>query len=288
MQMNAAYGPDSSATETPQARITSAVILCFNSARHIRGCVDSIADAYDMAGIPGDIWVVNNGSVDGSGIALAELQARHGDRLTVIESPENLGTTRSRNLALRRSRGENVLVMDADATIPAETLKHLLKRMRDDPSIGIVVPKLLYPDGRYQLSTDEFPTLWRKLERLLFLRSLENASQGPETGTDVDYAISAVWLVRRQVFSDIGELDEQIFYSPEDVDFCVRVWLGGYRIHYDPSVTAFHDAQELSRAKRLSRFTLAHIVGLAYYFRKHRYLFSTRRLRKRISAARRP
>ena len=88
--------------------------------------------------------------------------------------------------------------------------------------------------------------------------------------------------MRRSLLDAVGLLDERIFYSPEDVDYCVRVWKAGYKIVYEPSATAVHDAQEISRGKKLSRFTVSHARGLAYYFLKHRYLLSRKRLYRRL------
>jgi len=85
----------------------------------------------------------------------------------------------------------------------------------------------------------------------------------------------------------VGPLDERFFYAPEDADFCLSIWLAGYRILYVPQVHAIHDAQELSRRGLFNRFTLHHLVGLARYFLKHRYVFSTKRLRRRIDQAQR-
>jgi len=81
----------------------------------------------------------------------------------------------------------------------------------------------------------------------------------------------------------VGLLDEKIFYSPEDVDYCIRVWKAGFDIRYLPKYEIIHDAQEISRAKgiRINFFTLSHIKGLLYLFLKHRYLFSGKKFSKR-------
>src|SRR5690606_30425379 len=88
----------------------------------------------------------------------------------------------------------------------------------------------------------------------------------------VDYAISAFWLVRRSLYAALGGLDEKIFYAPEDVDFCLRVWRSGHSVVYVPSVTVVHHTQEISRGFALNRAKLNHVKGLLYYFLKHRYI----------------
>ena len=137
----------------------SAVVLSFNSLRYIKTCVESLMNSYAECGVQGDVFVVDNGSVDGSVQALKSLQDRFGDALHVEYLPHNTGTTRSRNLALRQCTGQSVLILDSDAYMNAPALKELLAYQAQHPEAGLVAPKLTYPDGRFQLSVDVFPTI---------------------------------------------------------------------------------------------------------------------------------
>ena len=259
----------------------SAIILSFNSSRTLEVCLRSLAAAL---GEDDEIWVVENGSTDGSVAILRRLEAELPALIRAIYCPVNTGTTVSRNMALRRATGRLLLVMDSDVTVPAGLLPVLIQRVEADGGIGILAPQLVYGHGGPQLSTDRFPTIGRKLTRLFRLKAMERRlpPEG-EIDRDVDYAISAFWLLRRDVLERVGLFDENIFYSPEDVDYCLRVWLAGYRVVFTPVVTAIHDAQEVSR--RLSIFALRHAAGLIYYFAKHRYAFSLGRLYRRLGVA---
>ncbi len=263
----------------------SAVVLSFNSRRYIETCVLSLLRSYEECGLQGEILVVENGSHDGSVEILQSLQQRCGAALDVIYQPHNTGTTRSRNLALRKAKGKAVLILDSDAYMNAEALQGMLQYLRDNGRVGLVAPRLTYPDGRFQLSVDTFPTVARKLQRLWSLRELEQRVPPAAAGA-VDYAISACWLLDKRAIEATGLLDERIFYSPEDVDYCIRVWKAGYEVHYLPEVTVVHDAQEISRPKGLgiNKFTIRHAKGLAYLFFKHRYGLSTRNLHAAIAS----
>lgn len=272
------------ATQTTPPRQVSAVILSFNSRHHIEQCVRSLIKALaDMPG-PSEVWVVENGSSDDSARILRVLEREFAPTLRVIYNERNLGTTVSRNQALRRATGHYILVMDSDAWVEAPTLKSLIHTLERDVHCGIVAPRLEYPDGRFQLSTDTFPTLFRKLHRLMALRKLEVGAKPLTEPRSVDYAISALWLFRRSLLEEVGLLDENIFYSPEDVDFCLRTWKAGYKVMYDPRVKAVHDAQELSRKKKLNGFATRHAKGLVYLFWKHGYCLGLRRLYRQIDA----
>jgi GT2 family glycosyltransferase len=90
-----------------------------------------------------------------------------------------------------------------------------------------------------------------------------------KTERDVDTAISACWFIRREHWDKVGDLDEMIFYAPEDLDYSVRVWKAGFRILYYPQFTVLHHTQQITHRKPLSSSSLSHVRGLLYYYLKH-------------------
>lgn len=257
----------------------SCVILSYNSARCIQKCLGSLVEAISKLGMDAEIWVVENGSSDGSPGLIASIAQKH-PLVRSIGLDKNYGTTASRNRALSKSTGKQILVLDSDAYITAEALEGLSSYLAANPKVGLVAPKLIYPDGRPQLSVDQFPTVPRKIERVIRLRQMERMQIQDQTA-EVDYAISACWMLTRQAVDAVGLFDEAIFYAPEDVDYCLRIWKAGFRIVYQPSCVVIHDAQERSRKLIPNRFTWLHLQGLAYYFYKHKYFWSAKRLRER-------
>jgi GT2 family glycosyltransferase len=67
----------------------------------------------------------------------------------------------------------------------------------------------------------------------------------------------------------VGYLDEKIFYSPEDIDYALRVWLAGYCVLYYPALTVLHHTQQITHKKPLSKTSISHFFGLVYYYRQH-------------------
>lgn len=267
----------------------SLVILTHNSATHIDACLGSLLHNGPGSELD-EVLVVDNGSTDGTAAILNTYIDRHGPQMSVLWQSENIGTTRSRNLALRKARGQYIGVIDSDTVTPPNTLNSLLGILEKDETIGIVSPELVFPDGRVQLSADVFPTIPRKIQRYFRLRTLEaNASARPtEDLIPVDYAISAFWIMGRGTVGRVGLFDENIFYAPEDADYCFRVWTGGLRVVQAKSVRAVHDARELSRSGRLNRASIEHIRGLVYFFRKHRYCLSLKRVYPRMPLRHKP
>ena len=96
----------------------------------------------------------------------------------------------------------------------------------------------------------------------------------------VGYLLSACWLMKPLLLEKVGLFDEEIFYAPEDVEFCIRVWKKGLRVMHCPKAKILHHWQRLSRKRLFSIHNYKHIKGLFYMFIKHRYCFSNKKIRK--------
>ena len=253
----------------------SAIILSWNSQFHIRECLTSLFLSLSNELESFEIFIVDNGSKDQSKEIVGDIVSNHPEIIKPIYLDSNTGTTYSRNLALKQAAGEYILILDSDVVVPQGIFTRLLDILNESPRVGMVVPMLVYRNGNFQKSTDDFPTLFTKLRRYFLLKNIEqNESKG--VGSDnqlVDYAISAFWLLKKEVVENVGRLDEGIFYAPEDVDYCLRIWQAGYKIVYVPSIKVMHDAQEISRGFKLNKAFWEHLKGLSYYFVKHRYCF---------------
>ncbi|HQP57151.1 MAG TPA: glycosyltransferase [Syntrophorhabdus sp.] len=255
----------------------SFIILTWNSARYIDTCLQSVIDDTLDASYSFEIFIVDNGSCDETRNIVQQYKNKYPESIKPIYLEKNTGTTYSRNLALKKASGRYIVIMDSDIRMQNGAMNELIKTLESDSRLGLVVPALRYPSGNLQKSTDRFPTLPSKLMRYFFLKLMEsrqNQSSGSADGIGlIEYAISAFWLLRREVVEQVGYLDEKIFYAPEDVDYCMRVWKKGYWIAINHDVNIIHDAQEISRGFKINQATIHHIRGLIYYFSKHKYLF---------------
>lgn len=261
----------------------SVVVLTFNSQAYIEKCLNSLVDVFEEMVNTYEIFVIDNGSNDDSRKLIKNVRLTRNANIKLTEFDHNTGTTVSRNVGLKQAQGRYVIIMDSDAYANTDAVAGLRKYLDAHPRCGMAVPKLIYPDGRFQLSTDKFPTIQRKAQRFLFLKKIEKNDIELNRGVHkVDCAISAFWMFPKRVMDEVGLLDENIFYSPEDVDYCLRIWSEGYEIDYLPEFSIVHDAQEISRGFKVNWFTFLHIKGLFYYFIKHRYCFNLNRLYKRI------
>jgi len=86
---------------------------------------------------------------------------------------------------------------------------------------------------------------------------------------DVDFAIGACQLVRREVFEAAGGFDEEYFYGPEDVDFCLRLREGGLRIVQVADAGCHHPPRRRNRAV-FTRRGMRHATAVARHLWRHR------------------
>lgn len=262
----------------------SFIILTWNSQAYIEKCMDSLFSALAQTDFHYHIYITDNGSTDATPEILQTLKSDFPSAVTLFMLDRNMGTTYSRNLGLKKADSRYICIMDSDVEVLPDTIDVLAAFLEKDSRAGLVVPKIVYPNGRLQKSTDRFPTMGRKVYRYFFLKKMEAVEHlkgASETPVSVDYAISAFWLLKKSVTDHTGLLDENIFYSPEDVDYCLRIWKSGYTIQYNPQVRVVHHTQEISRGLKINSAFFNHIKGLVYLFLKHRYCFFPPALRTR-------
>jgi len=224
-----------------------------------------------------EIFVVDNGSSDNTCTVLRELSKE----VKLFRLEKNYGTTYSRNIALKECTGDFVVVMDSDIMIRNLQWGHILCAFHE--GIGLVAPRLYLPDGSIQQSVKKFPRFHWRLKKLLkiFLgiQVIDNELYPDlETIRYPDIAISAFWVLRREALNAVGLFDEHIFYSPEDVDYCVRLWKKGFAISYVREGNILHHTQRITHKNPISFIAFTFVLNFIYYFLKHDYFFSTGKL----------
>lgn len=273
--------------------LISVIILTWNSEEYINKCIRSVFKDATSSNIKTEVIVIDNGSLDGTYEMLKNLQREY-PNIEIIKLDKNYGTTVTRNMGIIKSKGKYIFVLDSDTVLLPGVLPELIKTIEEGERIGIAAPRLIFPDETIQKSCKRFPTAKIKIYKFLPILKLRNIAekeevydravyqQGFTKVIEVDVCCSAAWMINREAINEIGLLDEKIFYSPEDVDYCVRIWLSKWKIIYNPKVKVVHYSQRLSY-KKIS-IALLHIKGLLYFFRKHKYFFDRNKLYRRISS----
>lgn len=269
----------------------SVVLLTYNSRPHLQPCFAALQAELPAATSAHEVVVVDNGSQDGS----AEWVAAHPLTSRLIRNDRNRGVGPARNQGIRASSGTYVLSLDIDTQVQAGCLTELLAAGRARPEAGLIGPQLVGLDRQRQLTARRFPTVCSKLlrqqrdnHRRGYLAAENYLNWTPQAPRAVDYVIGAAQFMRRATLDAVGLFDERIFYGPEDVDLCLRMWQTGWQVLYWPAAVIVHAEQRMTRSWRglLSASGRGHLGGLIWYFWKHRYLWQ--RPRVRITTLARP
>lgn len=262
----------------------SIVLLVWRDAEFLRPCLDSLVAARGDLDI--EIILVQNGvtfddlslSLFGAGDLTHDVS-----RLTlhVIANAENRGVAPARNQGLAVARGRYLMLLDVDTLVTQDALANLVRFMDENGQVGLAGPRLQDANGNLQLTCRKLPTVWSKMLRRIPAQWAQDAladellvAYDHRTPRAVDYVIGACQIIRDKAYAQVGALDEKIFYGPEDVDYCIRMWRRGWRVMYVPDAVVVHAEQRATKQRVLTKLALAHARGLGYYFWKHRYLFT--------------
>lgn len=196
------------------------VIVTFDSAPMLPGVLGALPDE-------ANVFVVDNASRDGS----ADVAEAWG--ATVVRGRVNAGFGAASNRGAGLGSAELVLFLNPDAVIDADSLERLVQVVHADPRIGVVSPRLVYPDGSLQRVQWPYPSAtvaWR--EAVGLGPGGENASDG--------FVIGACFLVRREAFEAVGGFDVRFWLYGEEADLCRRIADLGWTIRRVPSAIAVH------------------------------------------------
>ncbi len=198
---------------------------------------------------------------------------------------ENIGYTRGVNEGIRVSAGDTVLILNPDIIVLENSVEKMYKYLQQNPSVGIIGPKLLNFDGTYQNSFFRFPLPWTLIYRRTFLRNLffgkKHLDYFTMRDTDHSKAHKADWLmgsaimINRKAINRVGLMDENLFLYMSDIDWPMRFWENGYTVVYYPESEMYHYHRRDSRGrlgildflfKKESRW---HLIDAIKYFKKH-------------------
>jgi GT2 family glycosyltransferase len=242
----------------------SVVIVNWNTKDFLLRCLESVRQT--VKGMEVEVFVVDNGSTDGSGGAVKERFPEIG----LIENEMNLGFARGNNQALSRAAGKYLFLLNSDTQVKKGAIERLVSFMNAHPEVGMVGGQLLNSDGSKQNSIANFPSLAtellnKNLLRWLFPGRFPGKERDYPEPVEVDSVIGAGMMVRRDAIEQVGLLDEDYFLFLEETDWCYRMKKGGYKIYHVPQAEIYHfQGRSAEREKKRAR---------AEYYRSRYHFF---------------
>lgn len=247
------------------------IIVSWNTRDLTLQTLRSLYADLETSGLTYAVYVVDNGSSDGSSEAISE----EFPQVKLTFSPDNLGFGRANNLGLRQvgfvDEGENpqsfsqtlpraVYLLNSDTITQPGATRALFDALMAEPKVGLVGARLTYGDGSFQHSAFAFPglcQLWVELfptpGRLIegrfngrYPRDLYASSQPFK----VDFTLGATMMLKREVVMQTHGFDEQFFMYCEEIDWAWRIQRAGWEARCVPTAHVVHLAGQSTKLVR--------------------------------------
>jgi len=250
----------------------SVIIVSWNVADLLAACLISLYA--DLGSLCIEVIVVDSASTDQT---LALLRERF-PQVTVLPQTENIGYTRANNLGLAQAQGRHLLLLNPDTEIIGDALAQIVAYLDANPAVGIVGPYTHNTDGSYQSSRRRFPTLATAFFESTWLQALAPKSildrfyvndAPPDQTLDVDWVQGSALMIRREVYAQIGGLDEGYVMYSEELDWCRRAKNAGWRVVYLAQAHIVHHGGKSSDQVVARRHILFQQSKLRYFRKYH-------------------
>jgi len=216
----------------------SAIILNYKDPELTAQCVNYLINSSEDADINIQVIVVDNSAPE----TVVTLQKILPDSVEIIENQLNLGFSKANNQGIEISTGDYILLLNNDAFVNSETLINGINFHEEHEKCGLWSPKLVGEDGKFQVSCAQLPSIsglfseYVRFKNSDWYEDLESWTKPRDVGN----VVGAFMLMKRSLIDSVGVLDEDYFFTVEDVDFCKRVHEAGFTVIYDPRRTIIH------------------------------------------------
>ncbi len=256
------------------------IVLYHNREEQIKKAIESVLNT----DLNITLYLVDNSSTD----SLRELE-RIDKRIVYIFNNSNLGFGKAHNIALKKSIEKNIpyhLVLNPDVYFEKGVLEELYDFMENNKDVGLVMPKVLYPDGNIQYLCKLLPTPLDLFGRRFlnfgpFKKIVEKRNEIYElrfTGYDkimeVPYLSGCFMFIRTEVLKKVGLFDERFFMYLEDTDLSRRIHRVAKTVYY-PYVYIYHEYGKGSY--KSLKLLYYHIKSAIKYFNKYGWFFDKER-----------
>ncbi len=233
--------------------------------------------------------MVDNNSSDNT---VEQAKASGVTNLKVIENKKNLGFSKANNKGVKASKGKFLLFLNPDVIVKKVNFEELIKFLQESKERAALTVRLELEDGSLDKASHRgFPTLLRSVFYFLGFEKLfcsfpitvlkkifggyhmcwENLRKIHE----IDSPSGAFFLVKREVFEEVGGFDEDYFMYGEDLDLAYKIKERGYKIFFYPKYKAIHLKYRSglkSQKKRIRKKTRYYFYqAMKIFFEKHFY-----------------
>lgn len=216
------------------------VTVTYNSGQVVRAFLNSLLQQTHTNFV---LYVIDNASKDDT---LSQVDAFHDSRVRVIANAQNQGAAGGNNQGIRAALADGcdaVMFINNDTEFDSTLLQAMASA---DQGCDMVAPKILFHDKPDKIWSAGGGLSRRKCYAPFLCGHMENDGAPYDTPRLLENAPTTCLLVRKEVFEKVGLLDTKYFAYWEDVDFCYRANLDGFKILYLPAARVLHKAHSLT------------------------------------------
>ncbi len=248
-----------------------------------------------------EVLLIDNHSTDGSVASLQKLKKQHPQLIKLVLNSKNLGFAQANNQGLKQAQGEYIFLLNSDTIVQPGALTRLLQTFKSNPiknltanlsshqgeldKLGLLAATLLNQDGSIQPQGGSFPNLISLFCHMLLLDDLPligkvlpstqhtgrrfnlNKFLNHKKPVQQEWVGATALMIRKQVFTEIGLLDQNIFMYGEDVEFCLRAKHHHWDIALNPQAKVTHLGSASSSS---TQALIGEIKSYLYIWSKHK------------------
>ena len=251
----------------------SIVIVNYNVKYFLEQCLHSVMNA--MNGLECEVFVIDNNSVDGS----IRMVKEKFPEVHLIENKVNIGFSKANNQAIRKSKGEYILLLNPDTLVEDDTLRKVIGFMDSHPDAGGLGVKMIDGKGKFlPESKRSLPSPTVSFFKIFGVSSIFPKSRlfgkyhlgylDRDKIHQIEVLAGAFMLIRKQVLDKIGLLDEAFFMYGEDIDLSYRITQAGYHNYYFPETRIIHYKGESTKKSSIN-YVFMFYTAMIIFAKKH-------------------
>ncbi len=247
--------------------IVTGCIVTHNNMRTIKDTLNTIFEY--TKDVDFTLYIVDNLSTDGT----PDFIKKNYPQVKVIEPMTNNGFGSGHNVVLDKINSDYHLVINPDIILKNNAIKDIIDFMEANDDIGLVSPRICFPDGKEQILGKRNPHLKYLIASRLrkegelsdLLKEYAMLDEDLSVVTDIENASGCFMAFRTDLFRKIGGFDERYFMYFEDADISREV-RKHKRVVYNPDTVVYHVWGRDSKTNY--KLLMIHIMSMLKYFLK--------------------
>ena len=251
--------------------VISGSIVTYNNMKSIKKTLETLFEHTKDSNFK--LYVVDNGSTDGT----PEFIEKEYPQVELIRTGKNIGFGAGHNVVIEKIQSDYHAIINPDLVFPENTIGKMAEFMENNRDVGLVSPKICFPDGRNQILGKKNPCLKYLVASRLrkgdepgkLLSEYAMLEKGTSEPFDIENASGCLMLVRTVVLKQINGFDERYFMYFEDADLTRMVNEISRSVYYPDAVIHHVWGRD---SKRNVKLMAIHFQSMLKYFAKWKTL----------------